>query len=183
MQTSKSTHRGFGEMNDLPSLVRAVTKEAYELADTTGRLPEQIEVKANFDMDRSGRLMLNQSRSIPGLINVKMKLAPKAAPPGLRLIADYAANLATRGRKKNTRKRINQAILYRRQGGYCAGCDHFFQSRNLTIDHVLPRSKGGSDDISNLQLLCHACNQLKKDGSQEQLITELRAGGFVNRGT
>ena len=169
-------------MNDLPSLVRAVTKEAYELANKRGRLPEQIEVKASFDMDQSGRLMLNQSRSFPGLINVEMKLAPQAPPPGLRFITDYAASEATRGQKKNTQKRVNQAILYRRQGGYCAGCDHYFQSRNLTIDHVVPSSQGGNDDISNYQLLCHACNQLKGDGSQEQLVSELRAGGLVNRG-
>ena len=169
-------------MNDLNSLIRAVTTEAYELADRRGRLPERIEVKANFDMGHSGRLELNQSRRFPGLINVKMVLAPHAAPPGLRLIADYAANEATRGQNKSTRRRVNHAILYRRQGGYCAGCDHLFQSRNLTIDHVVPSSKGGSDDISNLQLLCHACNQLKDDGPQEQLMAELLARGYVNRG-
>ena len=169
-------------MNDLTSLVRAVTKEAYELADKRGRLPEQIEVKASFDMDLSGRLRLNQSRSFPGLIDVEMKLAPQAAPPGLRLLADYAASVTTRGQKKNTQKRVNHAILYRRQGGYCAGCDHHFQPRNLTIDHVIPRSQGGSGDISNLQLLCHACNQLKGDGSQEHLMSELRARGHVNLG-
>ena len=152
------------------------------MADKRGRLPERIEVKANFDMDRSGRLEINQSRRFPGLINVKMVLAPHAAPPGLRLIADYAANEATRGQNKNTRKRVSHAILYRRQGGYCAGCGHHLQSRNLTIDHVVPSSKGGSDDISNLQLLCHACNQLKVDGPQQQLMAELRARGYVNRG-
>ena len=169
-------------MGDLKSLVRAVTAEAYELADERGRLPERIDVKANFDMDLSGRLRLNQSRSFPGLINVEMHLAPQAAPSGLRLIADYAADEAIRGQKKNARKRINHAILYRRQGGYCAGCVHHFQPRNLTIDHVVPSSKGGSGDIANLQLLCHACNQLKDDGPQEQLMAELRARGHVNRG-
>ena len=169
-------------MNDLNSLVRAVTVEAYGLADKRGRLPERIEIKANFDMDHSGRLELNQSRRFPGLINVKMVLAPHAPPPGLRLIADYAANEATRGQNKNTRKRVNHAILFRRQGGYCAGCDHHLQPRNLTIDHIVPRSQGGSNDISNLQLLCHACNQLKGDGSQEQLMAELQARGHVNRG-
>ncbi|MCE2528320.1 MAG: HNH endonuclease [Acidimicrobiia bacterium] len=86
-----------------------------------------------------------------------------------------------RGQNKTTRKRVNHAILYRRQGGYCAGCDHHFQLRNLTIDHVVPSSKGGSNDIGNLQLLCHACNQLKADGSQVQLMTELEARGLVNR--
>ncbi len=58
-------------MNDLNSLVRAVTAEAYELADKMGRLPERIEVAANFDMNNSGRLTLNQSRRFPGLIDVK----------------------------------------------------------------------------------------------------------------
>ena len=170
------------KVNDLASVVRAVTAEAYELADKKGRLPERIEVKANFDMDHSGGLRLNQSHSFPGLINVTMVLAPRATPPGLRLIADHLANEATSGRKKNTRKRVNHEILYRRQGGYCAGCDHHFQSRNLTIDHVVPSSKGGSGYIANIQLLCHACNQLKGDGPQEQLMAELRVRGYVNWG-
>ena len=167
-------------MNDLPSLVRAVTAEAYELADKRGRLPERIEAKANFDMDVSGCLRLNQSRRFPVPINLKMELAPQEPPPGLRLLADYLAGEAMRGRKKNTRKQTNHAILYRSQGGYCAGCSHYFQPRNLTIDHVVPRSKGGSNDISNLQLLCHACNQIKGDRPQEQLLAELWAHGYVN---
>ena len=170
-------------MNGLNPLVRAVTAEAYELADKRGRLPERIEVKASFDMDHSGRLTLNQSRRFPGLVDVRMELAYQAAPPGLRLLADYAASVTTRGQKKNTQKRVNHAILYQRQGGYCAGCDHHFQSRNLTIDHVVPSSKGGIDDIANFQVLCHACNQLRGDGSQEQLMAELKARGHVNRGT
>ena len=171
----------FEGVNDLNSLVRTVTAEAYELADKRGRLPERIEVKASFDMDHSGRLILNQSRRFPGMVDVKMELAPQAAPPGIRLIADYAASEATRGQKKNTQKRVNHAILYQRQGGYCSGCGHHFQPRNLTIDHVVPSSKGGSGDIANFQLLCHACNQLKGDGTQEQLMTELQARGHVNR--
>ena len=168
-------------MNDLNALVRAVTAEAYELGDKRGRLPERIVVEAGFDMDHTGRLALHRSRRLPGMVNLRMELAPQAAPPGLRLIADYAASEATRGRKKNKQKRLNRAVLYRRQGGYCAGCKHHFQLRNLTIDHIVPRSKGGSHDIANFQLLCHACNQLKGDGSQAQLVAELRSRGHVNR--
>ena len=54
-------------MNDLSSLVRAVTAEAYELASKRGRLPEQIEVKANFDMDDSG-LVETAHMGNPGLV-------------------------------------------------------------------------------------------------------------------
>ena len=146
------------EVTDLASVVRAVTTEAYALADKKGRLPERIEVEANFDAEPSGSLTLNQSRRFPGAVKVKMELAPQAAPPNLRLISDYAARESVTGQKKSTRKRVNHTILYRRQCWYCTGCRHYFQPRNLTIDHVVRRFSGGSDDISNLQLLRDACN-------------------------
>lgn len=33
----------------------------------------------------------------------------------------------------------------------------------MTLDHVLPRARGGSDDIGNLQSMCRPCNQAKAD--------------------
>ena len=33
----------------------------------------------------------------------------------------------------------------------------------LEVDHIMPVSRGGSDDISNLQLLCFECNRGKSD--------------------
>ena len=163
-------------------MVRAVMAEAYEIADKRGRLPERIKVEANFEMDDSGSLLVSRSSLMPGPCNMTIELLPTEVPSGLRLISDHLAKESVRGRKKTTRKHINQITLYERQGGYCAGCDHFFQPRNLTIDHIVPRAKGGGDDTSNLQLLCHACNQLKGDGSQETFLAELRLQGHFNPG-
>lgn len=34
---------------------------------------------------------------------------------------------------------------------------------DLTVDHVIPRSRGGADDSTNFQTLCRKCNSIKGD--------------------
>ncbi len=74
--------------------------------------------------------------------------------------------------------RTHKHTLYGRQEGICAGCQVLFPFRNMTVDHVVARSRGGSDHIDNLQLLCGACNSMKGAGSQEQLAARLKAEGI-----
>lgn len=33
----------------------------------------------------------------------------------------------------------------------------------MTVDHIIPRALRGSNDISNLQTMCHSCNNLKAE--------------------
>ena len=40
----------------------------------------------------------------------------------------------------------------------------------LEIDHVVPRSKGGSDRVNNLVLACHSCNQNKGNRSVQEFL-------------
>ena len=50
-------------------------------------------------------------------------------------------------------------------GPFCQGCgaDYAFDSRVLEVDHINPRSQGGTDAYDNLTLLCPPCNKAKKD--------------------
>ncbi|OQX01521.1 MAG: hypothetical protein BWK80_59790 [Desulfobacteraceae bacterium IS3] len=42
----------------------------------------------------------------------------------------------------------------------------------LHVDHIVPRSKGGKDELDNYQTLCHICN-IGKSNKDETNIREL----------
>ena len=69
--------------------------------------------------------------------------------------------------------RQNKHVLFGQQEGLCGGCKVLFPFRNFTIDHIIPQSRGGTDHLENLQLLCGACNSLKGDRPQEYLMARL----------
>ena len=73
----------------------------------------------------------------------------------------------------------DKQFLFKEQGGKCNGCGHKLPMRNLTVDHIKPFSKGGSDKPSNLQLLCNSCNSMKGDGTQAQLKKRLAEQGIT----
>ena len=74
--------------------------------------------------------------------------------------------------------RTHKHTLYGKQEGICAGCMRHFLFRNLTLDHILAKSNGGSDHIDNLQLLCGACNSMKGTMLQETFIAKLKKRGI-----
>lgn len=45
----------------------------------------------------------------------------------------------------------------------CDECHQHFTAEELTVDHIVPWSKGGRTELSNAQLLCRACNSRKSN--------------------
>lgn len=57
--------------------------------------------------------------------------------------------------------------------GHCAYCGKPLNRETFTVDHVIPKSKGGTNDIENLLPCCFDCNQQKGQESIEMLRLHL----------
>ncbi len=58
--------------------------------------------------------------------------------------------------------------LMRRQDRTCAYCGYRRIASSLDIDHIVPVVRGGSNDESNLQVICRSCNQRKGMQTDEE---------------
>ena len=70
--------------------------------------------------------------------------------------------------------RQNKHVLFGQQEGHCNGCRGDFPFKLFEVDHMVPRSRGGTDHLDNLQLLCSHCNRLKGDRDQAYLMARLK---------
>ena len=76
------------------------------------------------------------------------------------------------GDKTVTFSRLN---LYRRDRFTCQYCGSRPGSKELTIDHILPRSRGGHLSWENCVLACVSCNKKKGSRTPEEAGMTLRA--------
>ena len=65
-------------------------------------------------------------------------------------------------------KEIFRDALYPKQQGMCAACKEKVSKKNMHLDHIKAHATGGSDSITNLQLLCGHCNSSKGTKTQAQ---------------
>lgn len=66
--------------------------------------------------------------------------------------------------------KIKRERIYKRDGWKCVYCE---SKRNLTIDHVLPKSRGGKNTWSNLVTCCNSCNAKKNNKTPEEANMKL----------
>jgi ATP adenylyltransferase len=51
-------------------------------------------------------------------------------------------------------------------GGRCQLCGVPTKERPIDVDHIIPRSRGGKTELTNLQALCSKCNRSKRNQDQ-----------------
>jgi len=69
--------------------------------------------------------------------------------------------------------KFNRINIFRRDGGYCQYCGKSFPKQELTIDHVVPKSRGGTSIWENVVCCCGKCNRKKGGRTPEQARMKL----------
>lgn len=71
----------------------------------------------------------------------------------------------------NSKRRRNKASnLFRLDGFRCHYCKRIVTHSTATIDHRIPRSRGGNNCIANMVLSCAPCNNAKGDMTEEEFL-------------
>jgi ATP adenylyltransferase len=68
--------------------------------------------------------------------------------------------------RRRSAKAVSGTIRYevlRNAKNRCELCGISTDVKAIEVDHIMPRIRGGSNDISNLQALCYSCNAMKRD--------------------
>jgi 5-methylcytosine-specific restriction endonuclease McrA len=76
------------------------------------------------------------------------------------------------------RRKITRRAVFARDGWACQYCG---SRTSLTVDHVIPRSKGGSSEWENIVASCAPCNRRKGDRLVNQAGMALRRKPRVPR--
>jgi 5-methylcytosine-specific restriction endonuclease McrA len=69
--------------------------------------------------------------------------------------------LLTYDRLPRTRIKFNRRNIFARDGNRCQYCGKRFPTGELSLDHVMPRSRGGGTDWENIVCACVRCNVRK----------------------
>src|SRR3990167_6528590 len=83
----------------------------------------------------------------------------------LEYLSDEARRQFYKERWERRRWRGRAARKFKRlceyYGNTCVACGQDSEAQPLTRDHIIPKSKGGSNRLSNIQPLCQRCNKQK----------------------
>lgn len=116
-------------------------------------------VKRGFVLVDKGKAEIVKSDECPIVSGYKTYVRPVIIRL-LRYITHYTRQL-----------RANRNRIYKRDNYECVYCG---STRHLTLDHVIPKSRGGRNDWNNLVTSCQKCNLKKADRTPEEAKMKMR---------
>jgi 5-methylcytosine-specific restriction endonuclease McrA len=69
--------------------------------------------------------------------------------------------------------RYSRASIFKRDGYMCQYCGRIKTRAELTVDHIVPKSRGGRSNWLNITTACKSCNSRKADRTPEEAEMKL----------
>jgi len=86
----------------------------------------------------------------------------------LELVVPKIVRLLGYDRLPRQEVKLNRRNIFARDGNHCQYCGKSFPTNELSLDHIVPRTKGGVSSWENLVCCCVACNARKGGRSPQQ---------------
>ncbi len=113
-----------------------------------------------FDYESWHQLSIERQDETIGLVDRAIKI------PRVILLTAY-------DRVPKRRVRFSRHNIFARDKNTCQYCGKKFPRADLNLDHVIPRSQGGSSSWGNVVCSCHQCNRKKGGKTPEQARIKL----------
>ena len=108
-----------------------------------------------FDYESWSQITIERNDETIGLVDRVIKI------PRVILLLAY-------DRVPKRRVRFSRHNIFARDKNTCQYCGKKFPRADLNLDHVIPRSQGGSSSWENVVCSCHQCNRKKGGKTPEQ---------------
>ena len=87
-------------------------------------------------------------------LRMRMGKTPSAT---IDVIGEQIIQMPRRQNASSNRRKL----IWKKTNGVCAHCGNKTGSQGQTVDHVIPQSLGGGNDLRNLMPLCKFCNKTR----------------------
>lgn len=88
--------------------------------------------------------------------------------PRIKYKVPSVVRLVNSFRRPKRKIRFSKHNVLLRDRNRCMYCGEVFNNKELTLDHIIPRSQGGKTCWTNLVACCEECNRRKKNRTPER---------------
>ncbi|OHB74011.1 MAG: HNH endonuclease [Planctomycetes bacterium RBG_16_41_13] len=150
-------------LNKYYSAIRIVNaKRAFALLYKNNAEAVEIDNSQYYNFDFSKWITFSQVRAISPIDHETFVHTPNYA-----LLVPKVIRLVTYDKLPRREVKFNRKNILARDENRCQYCGRKFQASQLSIDHVIPKSRNGKSSWANVVTACNPCNT-KKGGRSPQ---------------